>query len=89
MVMGVKFTEVWKSIRLHKGDVFTTAKGLKFTYSILGNWAIISNTDFRITKTSFEKAYNEMPILDPEEYSEDIQGKYFIYAILNDPRINP
>ena len=83
------FSEIWERIRQHRRETFTTVKGLRFSYSILGNWVVISDTDFRITKTSFEKAYAEMPVADPEDYTEDVQGKYFIYAILTDPRISP
>lgn len=84
---SVGFDDVWDRIRQHKKEVFTTTKGLSFTYSILGNWVVISNTDFRITKTNIRNAYNELPVDNPEGFSEDVQGKYFIYAILTDPRI--
>ena len=87
MDMGSDFADIWNKIKQHKREVFTTTKGLTFSYSILGNWVVVSNTDFRITKTSFENAYREMPVDDPVEYGEDVQGKYFIYAILTDTRI--
>ena len=81
------FNQVWDRIRQHKWETFTTTKGLDFTYSILGNWVVVSNTDFRITKTSFMNVYNELPVNTPEDFGDDVQGKYFIYAILMDPRI--
>ena len=81
------FNEVWDRIRQHKQEAFTTTKGLDFTYSILRKWVVVSNTDFRITKTSFRNAYNELPVNTPEGFGDDVQGKYFIYAILMDPRI--
>ena len=87
--MGADFTVVWERIRQHKKETFTTIRGLKFSYSILGNWIVIYDTDFRITKTSFKNAYAEMPAANPEDFTGDVQGKYFIYAILTDPRINP
>jgi len=83
------FNEIWERIRQHRRETFTTARGLKFSYSILGYWVVISGTDFRITKTSFERAYAEMPVANPEDYTGDVQGKYFIHAILTDPRITP
>jgi hypothetical protein len=85
--MGSDFAVIWDRIRQHRREVFTTTRGLKFTYIILGNWVVVSDTDFRITKNSFENAYHEMPVDDPAELGENVQGKYFIYAILTDPRI--
>ena len=85
--MSSGFDDIWSRIKQHRREVFTTVRGLKFAYTILGNWVVVSNTDFRITKTSFENAYREMPVDDPSELGEDVQGKYFIHAILTDPRI--
>ena len=54
---------------------------------MLGNWVVVSDTDFRITKTSFLNAYVELPVDNPEGFGVDVQGKYYVYAILTDPRI--
>lgn len=85
--MASSFDIVWNRIRQHKGEIFTTIRGLSFSYSILGNWVVISDTDFRITKSSFENAYHELPVESPDGFGTDVQGKYFIYAILLDKRI--
>ena len=87
MSSEVDFDEVWKNIRLNKGETFETLRGLKFTYSILGPWVVISGSDFRITKKNFIKAFNMMPVASPEKFGADIQGKYYVHAILSDPRI--
>ncbi|TRO55578.1 hypothetical protein E2P71_02530 [Candidatus Bathyarchaeota archaeon] len=87
--MGADFDEVWERIRQHRKETFTTVRGLKFRYGILGNWLVIYDTDFRVTKTSFMNADAQMPVADPEDFTGDVQGKYYIYAILTDPRINP
>jgi hypothetical protein len=83
------FNEIWKKIRLHKGEIFTTTRGLEFAYSILGPWVVISGSDFRITKSNFQLAFSMMPISEPEDFGNLIQGKYFVHAILNDLRIKP
>ena len=85
--MGSSFDIVWNRIQQHKGERFTTIRGLSFSYSILGNWVVISDTDFRITKASLENAYHELPVESPDGFGTDVQGKYFIYAILLDKRI--
>ena len=87
--MGADFAEVWERIRQHRKETFSTVRGLKFSYGILGNWLVIYDTDFRVTKTSFMNAYYQMPVAGPEDFTGDIQGKYYIFAILSDPRINP
>lgn len=88
MSKDVSFDEIWKKIRSYKGETFITLRGLKFTYSILGPWVVISGSDFRITKNNFNLAFNMMPVLRPEGFGANIQGKYYVYAILSDPRIN-
>ena len=68
-------------------DLKTILKILEFSYSILGPWVVISGSDFRITKSNFKLAFSMMPISEPEDFCDAIQGKYFVYAILNDLRI--
>ena len=81
------FDEIWNRIRAHKGEKFSTLKGLEFAYSMMGVWLVVSRTDFRITKKNIKNAYDLMPVTGPEEFPQEIQVPYYVYAILTDPRI--
>jgi hypothetical protein len=82
-----EFEELWKKIRAHKNETFRTIRGLDFTYNVLGPWLIISRTDLRITKSNFKKAYDMLPVDDPDSFSNEVTAKYYVYSILTDPRI--
>lgn len=81
------FDEIWERIRAHKGETFKTLRGLEFNYSMMGVWLVVSRTDFRITKKNIKNAYDLMPVAGPEEFPQEIQVPYYVYAILKDPRI--
>ena len=81
------FDEVWDRIRSNRGEAFRTVRGLEFTYKILGPWLVIDRTDYRITKRNFQKAYEMMPVDGPDDFSDDVTAKYYVYAVLTDPRV--
>jgi hypothetical protein len=81
------FDDVWDRIRSNRGEVFRTVRGLDFSYKLLGPWVVIDRTDYRITKNNFQKAYEMLPVVAPESFGDEVTAKYFVYAILTDPRI--
>ena len=87
MSTETSFDEAWSQIRSCKGEAFKTERGLEFKYSLIGNWIVVTGTDFRITKRNFQKAYGMLPVDNPDGFSEDIMAPYFVHAILTDTRI--
>jgi hypothetical protein len=87
--MKSSFTEVWQRIVKLQGDEFHTKKGLPFTYSVRGQVLTTSRTNYNLPMSQFEKAYNMMPVESMTHLSSVVRGPAYIYAILNDPRINP
>ena len=82
------FNEIWSRILKNEGEEFNTKRGLPFTYEIDGNHVIPNRTEYPLLKSEFKKAYNLMPTSGPGELSEIIRGPSYIWAILNDSRIN-
>lgn len=87
MSTKASFDEVWKRIRMNKGEKFRTVRGLDFTYKMLGPWMVIDRTDYRITKKSFQKAYGMLPVDGPNDFGEEITAKNYVHAVLTDPKI--
>jgi len=81
------FDEVWDRIRSNRGEVFRTVRGLDFSYKLLGPWVVIDRTDYRITKSNFKKAYGMLPVDGPEGFGDEVTARYFVYAVLTDPRV--
>ena len=87
MDAGADFEEAWNRIRANKGEKFRTVRGLDFTYKMLGPWVVIDRTDYRITKSNFQKAYGMLPVDGPDGFGEEVTASYYVYAVLTDPRI--
>lgn len=81
------FEEVWNRIRANKGEKFRTVRGLDFSYKMLGPWVVIDRTDYRITKKNFQLAYGMLPVDGPDDFGEEVTARYYVYAVLTDPRI--
>lgn len=81
------FDEVWKRIISNEGVTFITKTGKEFSYTIKGEGLKTTRTDYRLSKTDFEKAYKMMPIDGPGIISDLVRGSAYIWAILNDKRI--
>jgi len=81
------FEEVWSRIRVNKGEVFRTVRGLDFTYKLLGPWVVIDRTDYRITKKNFLLAYGMLPVDGPAGFGDEVTAKHYVHAVLTDPRI--
>ena len=84
---SASFDEVWDRIRSNRGEVFRTVLGLDFSYKLLGPWVVIDRTDYRITKSTFKKAYEMLPVDGPEGFGDEVTARYFVYAVLTDPRV--
>ena len=81
------FEGAWNRIRMNKGEKFRTVRGLDFTYKLLGPWVVIDRTDYRITKRNFQLAYGMLPVDGPDGFGEGVTARYYVYAVLTDPRI--
>ena len=51
--------QLWELIRQKEGTVFTTSKGLPFTYSLKGNEMFVSRKDKSITRSTLNAAYRK------------------------------
>jgi len=87
MDVGADFEEAWSRIGMNKGEKFRTVRGLDFTYKLLGPWVVIDRTDYRITKRNFQLAYGMLPVDGPDGFGEGVTARYYVYAVLTDPRI--
>ena len=87
MDAGADFEEAWNRIRANKGEKFRTVRGLDFTYKLLGPWVVIDRTDYRITKKNFQLAYGMLPVDGPDGFGDEVTARYYVYAVLTDPRI--
>jgi hypothetical protein len=87
MDAGADFEETWNRIRTNKGEKFRTVRGLDFTYKMLGPWMVIDRTDYRITKKNFQLAYGMLPVDGPDGFGEEVTARYYVHAVLTDPRI--
>lgn len=81
------FEDVWKKIIFNEGQAFNTKTGKEFKYSIINNALITSVTDYKLSKSNFEKAFMMLPLDGPGQISKLVRGPAYVWAILNDKRI--
>ncbi len=86
--MSDEFNILWRKIGGYGGEDFKTRKGMLFTYRTEGDVLHTSRTNYQLTKSDFQKAYEMVPIKDPSELKGLVRGGPYIWAILNDPRIS-
>jgi len=82
------FEEIWERIIANAGRIFHTINGLPFTYRIKGTIVLPSRTDYQISMSDFEKAYEMVPIRGPGVISNIVRGSAYVWAILHDQRIS-
>ncbi|MDR2717052.1 MAG: hypothetical protein LBB89_03175 [Treponema sp.] len=82
------FYIIWNNIIANEGNTFYTISGKEFTYRINGNFLITDRTERNIPKNDIEKAFNSLPLNGPSEINNLVQGPSYVWAILNDNRIN-
>lgn len=51
--------QIWQALLDHQNEVFITAKGLEFTYSIRGNELFVSRKRKSITRSTVVRAYDK------------------------------
>lgn len=74
-------------IKQNAGEVFYTIKKLPFTYAIQKNAIITDRTDYPIPLSEISKAAECMPCAGPGAIGKIVRGSSYVWAILNDPRI--
>lgn len=82
------FASVWESVAAHAGQRFTTITNLPFTYTVKDGGFFPSRTNYRISRSDFEKAFRLVPISGPGEISRMVRGAAYIWAVLHDRRIS-
>lgn len=77
---------IWKRICNHEGEIFRQIKGKEFTYSVNGNYLRLSTTNYNVSKKTFEKAIEFLPLQNTVPI-QNLQAPSYLYAILMDSRI--
>lgn len=86
----VDVQKAWDNLIKHEGEVFKTVRGLEFTYTMSNNNSSFkpSRTDYVLSKSNFEKAYNLMPADTTRQLAiNGVRGQSYVLALLNDSRI--
>jgi hypothetical protein len=61
-------TEVWKRIKAHQNEEFTTKTGLLFTYAVTGNLIVASRSPtYPFPVSQFEKGLERVPVDGPQQ----------------------
>lgn len=88
IILNDDFEPIWQAILAHAGEEFYTATGKSFTYAAHGSYIISSNAQTaKLARGNFEKAYRNMDVYSPTEFSHKIIGSSYVKAILRDQRI--
>ena len=77
---------VWERIKQYEGEVFRQIKGKEFVYTIKGNAILLSTTNRIVSKGTFEKALEHVP-LENTVPLQNLQAPSYLFAILTDKRI--
>lgn len=81
------FSEILVRIKENQEETFYTKTGLKFTYTIFDNGFFPSRTNYRISVSDIEKAYDLVPFDGPGVVNDIVRGPANLWAVLNDQRI--
>ncbi|MET3684422.1 hypothetical protein ABID56_002559 [Alkalibacillus flavidus] len=84
--MGGLIEGVWERIVKNEGEVFKQKRGKEFSYSVKMNTLYLRTTNRIISKKTFEKALDEVP-LENTVPLQNLQAPSYLYAILMDNRI--
>jgi len=82
------FETIWKRIVGHQSEKFYTKRELEFTYKVMGKGFYPSRTNYRLSKSNFEKAYQMVPITGPGKINWIVRGPAYIWAVLHDTRVS-
>jgi hypothetical protein len=87
---NMKIESIWNDILKHEGEIFQTARGIRFTYKVLNDHEIQpyvgDKSRWKLSKEVFNKAL-EFPKFSGTEFSKKIIGSSYVAGILNDKRI--
>ena len=81
------FDVVWRRIRSHAGEPFTTLTGVRFVYRVVGNTVAIERSDYGIARSNFERALPFVPNSGPAELKALVRGPAYVWSILPVVRI--
>lgn len=74
----------WDQLSQHQGEPFYTAKGLSFTYALLGGELFVSRKEKSITRATVELAYRRALDLGPDATGPKklgVFGASYLYPI--------
>lgn len=81
--------EIWNNIVQLQGQTFYTIRRKAFTYTIQGDsLQVVGNANYNLARTNFLRAFEEGPVDGPGSYPRKIVGPSYVWALLNDSRIN-
>ncbi|MFR1832937.1 MAG: hypothetical protein ACLSX5_07250 [Lachnospiraceae bacterium] len=84
--------KIWPLLESHQNQVFYTAKGLSFTYTIRGGEMFVDRRSKSITRATVEKAYeklkadNGQTIHGPKKLN--VFGAPYIWALFSELKLN-
>ncbi len=81
------FETIWNRVIGNQGNPFQTIENKEFTYKVVGNRLICSRVKYNIRKKDFELVYNIWPVNGPGAIPANINGRSYVWAVLNDERI--
>ena len=81
------FRTIWGRMEKHQGEAFETISGLEFAYEIDGGTVTIDRSPEKITRDSFAKVLELVPLEGPGNMGRRVAGIAYIWAILHDGRI--
>lgn len=82
------FSQIWSRIVASAGQTFKTKTNLPFTYEVKGDSIFPSRTQYRISRSEFEKAYQLVPLAGPGKINAVVRGPAYVWAILHDGRVS-
>ena len=82
------FEIIWNKITQLQGESFSTIRNIDFTYQIQDNRFIRNGINWNITKKDFQFVYDNFKQYNgPGSIPPAINGRSYVWAILNDTRI--
>ena len=81
------FARAWARIAEHAGEFFKTEQGAWFTYKLDGEAVRPSQSELRIARDEFERAFPLLPV-PPAKLNKVVAGPKYVWAILHDERIS-
>jgi hypothetical protein len=80
---------LWERIRRRAGQTFHTISGKACRYLPDGDAIVVEGRrGARLTCACLQTAFNELPVVGPSAFSDQVWGKSYCFAVLKDSRIN-